>query len=86
MLTRVKNRVAHMALNRVSPLAVPVLLEIGRESVRSGTDEDALLAEAEALVAEAMGEAEPPSIGQRGKAAMLRRDNRRQHQPSLFEA
>ena len=50
-----------MALSRVSPLAVPVLLDIGRESVRSGDDEEALLAEAEAaLVAEAMGEAEPP--------------------------
>ena len=35
MLTRVKGRVVHMVLSRVSPLAVPVLLEIGRESVRS---------------------------------------------------
>jgi ATP-dependent helicase Lhr and Lhr-like helicase len=49
-----------MALSRVSPLAVPVLLEIGRESVRSAADEESLLAEAEALIAEATGEAEPP--------------------------
>ena len=34
MLARVKGRIVHMALSRVSPLAVPVLLEIGRESVR----------------------------------------------------
>ncbi len=61
MLARVRGRVTHMALSRVSPLAVPVLLEIGRESVRTGQDEDALLAEAEeALVAEATGDAEPP--------------------------
>jgi len=51
---------AHMVLSRVSPLAVPVLLEIGRESVRSGESDDDLLAEAETLVAEATGEAEPP--------------------------
>ncbi len=53
MLTRVKGRITHMALSRVSPLAVPVLLEIGRESVRGQEDEDRLLAEAEALIAEA---------------------------------
>jgi len=59
MLARVKGHIVHMALSRVSPLAVPVLLEIGRESVRTGDDEDALLAEAEAIVAEAMGDMDP---------------------------
>jgi ATP-dependent Lhr-like helicase len=52
-----------MALSRVSPLAVPVLLEIVRESVRTQDDEDWLLAEAEAIIAEATGEAEPPHRG-----------------------
>jgi ATP-dependent helicase Lhr and Lhr-like helicase len=53
MLKRIKNQIVHQALDRVSPLAVPVLLEIGRESVK-GTAHDALLAEAEEeLVAEA---------------------------------
>jgi ATP-dependent Lhr-like helicase len=61
LLGRVRGRIRHMALSRVSPLAVPVLLEIGRESVRSEGDDDALLAEAE-LVAEAMGEAEAREI------------------------
>jgi ATP-dependent Lhr-like helicase len=46
MLRRVKGRIVHMVLSRVSPLAVPVLLEIGRESVRSGDAEEAMLAEA----------------------------------------
>jgi ATP-dependent helicase Lhr and Lhr-like helicase len=53
MLRRIKNQIVHQALDRVSPLAVPVLLEIGRESVK-GSAHDALLAEAESeLVAEA---------------------------------
>ena len=59
MLQRVQGRVRHMALSRVSPLAVPVLLEVGRESVRDHDSDDALLEEA-VLVAEALGEAEPP--------------------------
>ncbi len=56
MLRRVKGRIRHRRLDRVSPLAVPTLIEIGRESVDGGSATDALLAEAEAeLVAEAMG-------------------------------
>jgi ATP-dependent Lhr-like helicase len=54
MLARVRGQIVHKALDRVSPLAVPVLLEIGREIVY-GEASDALLAEAEAdLVKEAM--------------------------------
>ena len=62
------------------PLAVPVLLDIGRESVRSGENEEALLAEAEAaLVAEATFQAEPPPVTRkaplvhRGSKAIARR-------------
>jgi ATP-dependent Lhr-like helicase len=55
MLSRVRGRIIHKELDRVSPLAVPVLLEIGREIVY-GEASDALLAEAEEeLVREAMG-------------------------------
>jgi ATP-dependent Lhr-like helicase len=55
MLSRVKGRIVHKALERVSPLAVPVLLEIGRETVY-GEAADTLLAEAaDELVKEAMG-------------------------------
>ena len=57
MLGRVAGRVRAVRLDRVSPLAVPVLLDIGRETVRTENGEDAMLAEAEALVAEAAGEA-----------------------------
>ncbi len=55
LLKRAKDRITLKRLDRVSPLAVPVLLEIGRESVW-GEARDALLAEAEeALVREATG-------------------------------
>ncbi|MFL6827699.1 MAG: ligase-associated DNA damage response DEXH box helicase [Bradyrhizobium sp.] len=55
MLLRIKGRIIHRELDRVSPLAVPVMLEIGRESVY-GEASDELLAEAAAeLVKEATG-------------------------------
>jgi len=54
MLGRIKGNIVHQALDHVSPLAVPVMLEIGRESVYGEASEQ-LLAEAEAaLVKEAM--------------------------------
>ena len=55
LLKRIKGQIVHRALDTVSPLAVPVLLEIARESIY-GEAHDALLAEASgALVQEAMG-------------------------------
>ena len=54
MLSRIKARIVHKALDHVSPLAVPVMLEIGRETVY-GEAADALLAEAaDELMKEAM--------------------------------
>ncbi len=54
MLSRIKGRIVHKALDHVSPLAVPVMLEIGREAVYGEAAEE-LLAETEAeLVREAM--------------------------------
>jgi ATP-dependent Lhr-like helicase len=54
MLSRIRGRITHRELDHVSPLAVPVLLEIGRESVY-GEAADELLAEAaDDLVREAM--------------------------------
>ena len=55
MLLRIKGKILHKRLDQVSPLAVPVLLEIGKERV-DGTSFDLMLDEAEAsLVADAMG-------------------------------
>ena len=47
-LARIKDRIRHQPLSRISPLSVPVLLEIGRELVY-GQDRDALLREAEGV-------------------------------------
>jgi ATP-dependent Lhr-like helicase len=57
LLARIQGRITHRALSRVSPLAVPALIEEGREWVAGGA-EDALLAEAAALVSEATDGAE----------------------------
>lgn len=55
-LARVRGRIRHQALTRVSPLSVPILLEIGREQVY-GQAHDAILRDAaDVLVREAMGE------------------------------
>ena len=55
LLKRIKGQLLHRALDMVSPLAVPVLLEIARESIY-GEAHDALLAEASsAIIDEAMG-------------------------------
>ena len=56
LLDRAADTMLHVDLPRVSPLAVPVLTLIGREKVATGTADDALLIEAEALAAEAMAE------------------------------
>jgi ATP-dependent Lhr-like helicase len=54
MLARIRGHIVHQPLDHVSPLAVPVMLEIGRESVY-GEASEALLAELEAeIVKEAM--------------------------------
>lgn len=53
LLETAQARLTLMELDRVSPLAVPVLLEMGRESV-PGVADTALLIEAAALAAEAM--------------------------------
>ena len=54
LIDRASATMLHVALDRVSPLAVPVLILIGREQVAQHAVEDALLIEAEALVTEAM--------------------------------
>ncbi|MCB1506958.1 MAG: ligase-associated DNA damage response DEXH box helicase [Hyphomicrobiaceae bacterium] len=52
-LERIRHRVRHVALSRVSPLSVPILLEIGREAVAQGGREDVLREAAEMLIREA---------------------------------
>ena len=54
LLDRAQGTILHVDVPRVTPLAVPVLVMIGRESVPQGSADDALLIEADALAREAM--------------------------------
>jgi ATP-dependent Lhr-like helicase len=53
LLRRVKGRIVHKNLDHVSPFAAPVMLEMGRVRVE-GEAEEAVLADAASLIAEAM--------------------------------
>ena len=55
MLARIQGRITHRELDHVSPLAVPVMLEIGRESVYGEASDELLAEAADELVKEAMG-------------------------------
>ena len=53
-LSRIKGRISHVSLDRISPLAVPVMLEIGKEPIY-GEGHDSILEDAaEDLIAEAV--------------------------------
>ncbi|HYI49699.1 MAG TPA: ligase-associated DNA damage response DEXH box helicase [Allosphingosinicella sp.] len=54
LLDRAAGTMVHVALDRVSPMAVPVLVIIGRERTATGTVDDSLLIEAESLAEIAM--------------------------------
>ena len=54
LLERSERELVHVELDRVSPLAVPVMTMIGREAVPQGALDDELLIEAEGLISEAM--------------------------------
>lgn len=56
MLKRAKDRILHRRLDRVSPLAVPVLLEIGKERIDGNTVDELLDEAAQELIADAMEE------------------------------
>ena len=55
LLVRVRGKIDVRELDRVSPLAVPILLEIGRESVQGGALTTLLEEAEEDLISEAMG-------------------------------
>ena len=59
LLMRIRGRIVHHPLERVSPLAVPILLEIGREPIYGEAGDAMIAEEAERLMAEAeaLGEA-----------------------------
>ncbi|MCB1542260.1 MAG: DNA ligase-associated DEXH box helicase, partial [Rhodoblastus sp.] len=53
MLRRIEGRIVHRALDRISPLAVPVMLEIGKEPIYGEARDEALKMAAEELIEEA---------------------------------
>ncbi|MDP3858355.1 MAG: ligase-associated DNA damage response DEXH box helicase [Stagnimonas sp.] len=55
LLDRAASQLVHVELERVSPMAVPVMVMIGRENLPSGAADDDLLLEAESLAGMAMG-------------------------------
>ncbi|GGB93157.1 DNA ligase-associated DEXH box helicase [Novosphingobium endophyticum] len=62
VLDRAAKEIDHVRLDRISPLSVPVLSMIGRESLPSGAADDELLHEAESLASLAM-RVDPPADG-----------------------
>jgi ATP-dependent Lhr-like helicase len=56
MLKRIKGRIVHKALDRISPLAVPVMVDIGKEAIAGEAGDDVLREAAEDLEREAMGD------------------------------
>jgi ATP-dependent Lhr-like helicase len=54
LLDRAQGMMVHMKLDRVSPMAVPVLVIVGREATATGLADDAILIEAESLAEMAM--------------------------------
>jgi ATP-dependent Lhr-like helicase len=60
LLERSAEQLVHVELERVSPLAVPVMVMIGREATPQGAADDELLLEAESLAGAAMRVDDPP--------------------------
>jgi ATP-dependent Lhr-like helicase len=56
MLRRVRKHIVHKPLDRISPLAVPILIDIGKERVFGEARESAMADAADELMREAMGQ------------------------------
>jgi ATP-dependent Lhr-like helicase len=54
LVDRAAATMVHVALDRITPMAVPLMVIVGRESAPEGTADEAILMEAEALAALAM--------------------------------
>ncbi|HVX82840.1 MAG TPA: hypothetical protein VHB23_15835, partial [Devosiaceae bacterium] len=55
-LRRIRKHIVHKPLDRISPLAVPVLIDIGKVPVFGEARESAMADAADELIREAMGE------------------------------
>ena len=62
MLRRIQGRIVHKPLDRISPLAVPILLDIGKTPIFGEGRESAMADAADELMREAIGK----DVEQRG--------------------
>ena len=56
MLARIRHHIVHKPLHQISPLAVPVMLDIGKEPIFGEARESAMADAADELIREALGE------------------------------
>jgi ATP-dependent Lhr-like helicase len=68
MLRRIRHNIVHKPLDRISPLAVPVLLDIGKTPIFGEAREGAMADAAEELMQEALGQSD--GLEQRGKSRL----------------
>jgi ATP-dependent Lhr-like helicase len=54
LVDRAAETMIHVEADRITPMAVPLMVIVGREAAPAGTADEAILIEAEALAAEAM--------------------------------
>ncbi len=72
LLSRIRGRILHKPLRKISPLAVPIMLEIGREPVY-GEAEDAVLADAaDVLIEEATADDDSSETDDAGRGQTRR--------------
>jgi ATP-dependent Lhr-like helicase len=81
LLRRIRHNITHKPLDRISPLAVPILLDIGKTPIFGEAREGAMADAADELMREAMGEAPkipkrivvppPPPLQRRGRSNEL---------------
>jgi Lhr-like helicase len=57
MLRRIRDHIVHKPLDRISPLAVPILLDIGKTPIFGEARESVMADAADELMREAMGQA-----------------------------
>ena len=65
MLRRIQHNILHKPLDRISPLAVPILLDIGKTPIFGEARDSAMVDAAEELMREALGQSD---VEQRGKS------------------
>jgi ATP-dependent Lhr-like helicase len=66
LLKRIRHNITHKPLDRISPLAVPILLDIGKTPIFGEAREGAMADAADELMKEALGLGD--NLGQRGKS------------------